>query len=547
MRGFLGGVSAGALLAAGGLAMLSLSVPLPKPGPLSAADAAQEDGSAPQEAAPRVAETETDGVIAEPAPNPVAEVAPQPMEHEPGELPTLADGAEAVADAPASGAFRDADLAGAQPTTPATADPADDLSALEDADRNPAVRPEVGQTAAAADAPDVSTEGLALADGAGSVEHQPTPLQPGQPQAPGSEDAVVAATEPAPAPAPEETTDDVAEETAEVDRPDVAPVDDSAVIAGLPSQSALEVPDIGPAPQATTLPVIGAAPVLPDSKVEETPEETQNDQAEQDDLATDTDQAALAPQIGTPVVPLTERDDPQNAAALGENSGERPFVAHAEPFENLEGKPLMSIVLIEDIGSVGVEALAEFPYPLSFAINPQDPQAQEKMAARRAAGFEVLMLADLPREATPQDAETALEVWRRQLPEAVAILEGVESGVQGNRPLADQVAAVAGSVGYGLVTQNSGLNTVQKLALRDGVPAGVVFRDFDGAGQDPRAIRRFLDQAAFRAGQEGAVIMLGRLRADTISALLTWGLQDRAGRVALAPVSASLEAKLPSK
>jgi len=30
------------------------------------------------------------------------------------------------------------------------------------------------------------------------------------------------------------------------------------------------------------------------------------------------------------------------------------------------------------------------------------------------------------------------------------------------------------------------------------------------------------------------------LRADTVSALLLWGLQDRANRVALAPVSAVL-------
>ncbi|MFC6759564.1 divergent polysaccharide deacetylase family protein [Sulfitobacter porphyrae] len=52
-------------------------------------------------------------------------------------------------------------------------------------------------------------------------------------------------------------------------------------------------------------------------------------------------------------------------------------------------------------------------------------------------------------------------------------------------------------------------------------------------------IRRFLDQAAFKAGQEGAVIMLG-LRPDTISALLLWGLQDRANSVALVPVSAVL-------
>ena len=54
-------------------------------------------------------------------------------------------------------------------------------------------------------------------------------------------------------------------------------------------------------------------------------------------------------------------------------------------------------------------------------------------------------------------------------------------------------------------------------------------------------MRRFLDQAAFRAGQEEAgVIMMGRVRPDTISALLLWGLQDRASRVALAPVSALL-------
>jgi polysaccharide deacetylase 2 family uncharacterized protein YibQ len=72
------------------------------------------------------------------------------------------------------------------------------------------------------------------------------------------------------------------------------------------------------------------------------------------------------------------------------------------------------------------------------------------------------------------------------------------------------------------------------------VPADPVFRDFDSKGQSATVIRRFLDQAAFKAGQEGAVIMLGRLRPDTITALLLWGLQDRAGQVALAPISAVL-------
>ena len=85
-----------------------------------------------------------------------------------------------------------------------------------------------------------------------------------------------------------------------------------------------------------------------------------------------------------------------------------------------------------------------------------------------------------------------------------------------------------------------GLNTGQALALREGVPSATVFRDFDGEGQDPRVMRRFLDQAAFKARQEGPVVMLGRLRADTVSALLLWGLQDRASSVELVPVSAIL-------
>ena len=37
--------------------------------------------------------------------------------------------------------------------------------------------------------------------------------------------------------------------------------------------------------------------------------------------------------------------------------------------------------------------------------------------------------------------------------------------------------------------------------------------------------------------------MVGRLRGETVSALLLWGLQDRAGSVALAPVSAILKNK----
>ncbi len=244
--------------------------------------------------------------------------------------------------------------------------------------------------------------------------------------------------------------------------------------------------------------------------------------------------------IGKRVVPLTERD---NEAAATTTEGEpvapgKPIEAYAAEFENPEAKPLMSIILIDDVGAYGAEALQDFPYPISFAISPTDPDAADKMAKHRAAGFEVLAMADLPKAASAQDAEVSLSVWLDMLPETVGILEGVQTGIQGNRKLADQVAAIAGGTGRGLITQDNGLNTVQKLAARNGIPSGVIFRDIDGARQDPKIMRRFLDQAAFRAGQEGTVVMLGRLRPDTISALLLWGLEDRGGRVAMAPISA---------
>ena len=77
------------------------------------------------------------------------------------------------------------------------------------------------------------------------------------------------------------------------------------------------------------------------------------------------------------------------------------------------------------------------------------------------------------------------------------------------------------------------------------MPAAAIFRDFDSKGQTSTVIRRFLDQAAFKAGIEGSVIMMGRMRPETISALLVWGLQDRASQVALAPVSAVLKNATP--
>ncbi|TCL09651.1 polysaccharide deacetylase 2 family uncharacterized protein YibQ [Shimia isoporae] len=218
----------------------------------------------------------------------------------------------------------------------------------------------------------------------------------------------------------------------------------------------------------------------------------------------------------------------------------KPFVANAQPFENVDGKPIMSIVLIDEGAGVNLDALAGFPYPLSVAVSTLDPDVKSKAAQYRAQGMEVLAMVDMPAAAGASDVEVAMQAHLSVSDDFVAIMEGLGDGLQGAKVVSDQVADVALNEGYGLVLFGQGLNTAQKLAAKDGVPSASVFRDFDGKGQSAVVIRRFLDQAAFKAPQENGVVMVGRLRDETISALVLWGLQDRAGTVALAPVSAAL-------
>ena len=498
MRGFLGGVSVGALVAVGGAAMVSLSVPLPK-------SVEFRDIRAPQ----------------------------TPVEIEAGQAPETsgtrdADVVETAPDSPATDDTAAADQPAAFDTSPVSKPAAGtETPALDSGDATAAVQSPNVEDTAAADAPSGDVQTLpapsnepALAVNTETAVAVPVPqadtTDQTTPQAP------VVVGEDAPQ-IPQITAEAGAPQTGVVSLPDAPTAQDSGLDADATAPTAIpEIADLAPEDGAAVAPQETPAPTAADlgDGSEEGVRLADLPQAGDEDAT-----AEVTPRLGTPVKPLTERDTVENATntIAGLDAVLPPFEANSAPAKLVEGQPYMSIILIEEEGSVGAEALADFPYPLTFAIDPTIPDAAERMAARRAAGFEVMVLADLPRFATAQDAETSLPVWLNTMPQAMGILEGVDTGVQGNRPLANQVAALARDMGYGLVMQDKGLNTVQKLAHREGVPSGVVFRDFDGAGQDPRAIRRFLDQAAFRAGQEGAVLMLGRLKPDTISALLMWG------------------------
>ncbi|MEM9580450.1 MAG: divergent polysaccharide deacetylase family protein [Pseudomonadota bacterium] len=252
----------------------------------------------------------------------------------------------------------------------------------------------------------------------------------------------------------------------------------------------------------------------------------------------------LAPNVTTDRLPSVGNDEEADADSPTAMAPP-PLERFAVTVEYDETKPLMSIVLIDDgTTELGFEALESFPYPLTFAVDASASDAAERMASYRASGLEVMAMVSMPQGATAADAEVSMAGYFSAVPEAVAVLEDPGASLQTNRGLSDQVVEILKSSGHGIVFQASGLNTAQKLALREGVASARVFRDFDGSNQSATVIRRFMDQAAFKANQEGAVVMLGRLRAETISALLIWGLADRASRVSLVPVSTVLKLQL---
>lgn len=315
-------------------------------------------------------------------------------------------------------------------------------------------------------------------------------------------------------------------------------------IAGLPEETAPAPSDQAPAPVEPES--------APEDPVATAPEVTPTPVPLQDD--SETAPPATPPTVampGAPAIRLTEDPAPVDTADADAPAPEpdAPVAAidrYAEPFENPEVKPVLSIVLLDSVEAGATEDIpSRFPYPISIAVPVDAPDAAERMTRYRAAGYEVLALASLPAGATPSDVETLSAAWEQAVPEAVAVVEAPPNSLQSSRANGEQLAEVLSDRGLGLLLFADGLDTTRKLASRRGIPAATVFRDLDSAGQSEAVVRRFLDNSAFRASTENAVILIARAREETLQALLVWGLADRASRVALAPVSVALKATAP--
>jgi uncharacterized protein len=315
----------------------------------------------------------------------------------------------------------------------------------------------------------------------------------------------------------------------------------AAEAAPAPVTEPMALPDTKPVmpPAPAVQPAPDAATLVPDTTLQPT------------GIIADATPSTLAPTppLGTEGA-VIQRRLPQvdkvadEVAALPEATDENlpPLSRYAAIFENPDGKPLFSIVLIDD-GAADLDRtmLAALPFAVSFVVDPLAPNAAEATAIYRAGGKEVLMLATgIPDGATPADLEQTFQAHAAALPEAVAVMDLADAGFQGDRQLATQLVPILAAQGRGLLTWDKGLNAADQVARREALPTAMVFRAVDADGEDAPVIRRYLDRAAFKAAQEGAVTVVGQTRPETVAALLEWAVEGRASTVALAPVSAVL-------
>ena len=543
MRGVIAGFGTGGVLAALGLGAMSLVMPLPEtPGAHLAAalSAARMPAKVePVAAAPTIVEVPAGSEFAK------GQGDTAPARPAPPQAPTLA-----------------------APSAPGVAPPEDTPDRIAIADTAPAARPE----AVSEPAPQPMTEAPAQAMETPPEAEAPVPVPPpGEVQTPrlGSADATAeraeteaaapeavsepvdampepqeAATVSEPAPHPEDpvpmpivlgdgsqmlmpdgsvvSAEEAARQMAgEVTAPDQPDLNESdAAVLGLPSEKPLELP--AGLPDAAEMPRVFSA-------------QEPSKPVGQEVGGLSADPAIVTnrlPRIGDATAEEPETEPVSETVS--------PLQRYATDFLSTDGGPLFSVVLVDvgvAAGGLDPQTLKALGVPVTVAIDPSRPDAREAAADYRRAGLEVAILApDLPANAAPTDVEVAVEAWRQQIPEAIAIMDGPKSVFQNKRPLAQAMVAILAREGLGLITQQKGLNAAAQLAEGAGVPHIELWREIDAARDRDTVIERMLGRAAFEAQRDGQVAVMLSGWPESVSGLQKW-LPAAEGEVTLAPAS----------
>lgn len=577
MKSVVAGALTGFAVTIGVLSVLSVLVPPSPPvAQTSAPAAAALPAMQPQASVPKAAEGAPEGAPlsrVQPAPAP-AEGAPKVPLAGPapgaGAAPSAPSGSPQVSAGPQAPATGSAAPVGAQTAVaPIAAAPADRVPAPAKIEAAPGVSP-VDQPPAASPAPAAGSApetpqamGEAPSGGAGAPPATAAPPRPGfsdaapagdsAPKAPqavevappaplaASEGATGGAPAAGPAPshalsqAPSQAPSQAAPTLPQAATPDGAaqPVEGAQGrprVLALPAPTA-RAPATGSLPQVGGPAKTGTLPGVPSGRL---PQVT-GPAAGQDAAGLSMPGTHVSGLPGQAVAPLV-------GTAPGAVQANAPIkLSHTQPASNPDQKPEMAIILIDDgRKTLDRSILSQTKLPVTYAVDPVETEAGKWAADYADGGHEVLLaLRPLPERTSPSALDAALQDYFRAVPQALGLMDAPAKGFQANRGLSQELVGLLAVAGRGLVTYDHGLNAAAQVARGAGLPETMVSSALMNG--DTEALRILLDRAAFRAAQQGRIVVAAPARTSVLAAIADWAQSLRGKTVALVPVSALME------
>ncbi|TMV54977.1 hypothetical protein FGG78_38280, partial [Thioclava sp. BHET1] len=177
--------------------------------------------------------------------------------------------------------------------------------------------------------------------------------------------------------------------------------------------------------------------------------------------------------------------------------------------------------------------------PVTFAVDPTTASAEAAARLYRDGGHEVLVLANgIDANASPKDLEVNFAGYFSTVKEAVGLMDTAGSGFERNRTLSQRIGAILKPEGYGMVTYDRGLNAAAQVAAALKIPSVEIAASLR-TPHGPDALNHTLDRLAFRAVQQGGLVVAAPASQAIITALQNWAMGSDHGRdVTFAPVSA---------
>lgn len=324
-------------------------------------------------------------------------------------------------------------------------------------------------------------------------------------------------------------TQDAPEPLADPVMPETQPLAEAPVI---PADTALPAPASNETAQTSK--AVVAEPIPETNVAEPSPEQAPPTQS------------SPAVRVNRPGIAAVAPPDPAEAPAEldGDVQDVPALLRYATPFENPDDLPLISVILVDDGAMANAaDMMSDLPIDSTVVVDALADNAGTRAAAYRAAGVELAMQLSLPSGAQPVDVEIAFEAAFGIVADAVILFSDGTGLLQDDRRVTEQVMQILAADGRGFVSVQRGFGNALRAAEQEGVPSAAILRDLDDTADTTGALTRALDQAALRARQSGAAVLVGRMTPQTLEVLTEWAGGLDTSTVLIAPASAILLAQ----